>query len=100
MNKKRIFLLEFHQESNTFNPITAKLEDFYIGSVPEGAEGYERMKAQTGMVRGMIDVLEAAPAVCGLIRKIGIPEGGALQLSPDEAMGAGEYRFTPIESKH
>jgi len=44
--------------------------------------------------------LEAAPAVCGLIRKIGIPEGGALQLSPDEAMGAGEYRFTPIESKH
>jgi len=63
MNKKRIFLLEFHQESNTFNPITAKLEDFYIGSVPEGAEGYERMKAQTGMVRGMIDVLEAAPDV-------------------------------------
>lgn len=63
MDKKRIFLFEFHQESNTFNPITAKLEDFYIGSVPEGPEGYERMKTQTGMVRGMIDVLEADPNV-------------------------------------
>lgn len=59
MAKKRIFLFEFHQESNTFNPITAKLEDFYIGSVPEGREGYARMKTQTGMVRGMIDVLDA-----------------------------------------
>jgi len=63
MNKKRILLFEFHQESNTFNPITAKLEDFYIGSVPEGREGYERMKTQTGMSRGMIDVLEGAPDV-------------------------------------
>lgn len=59
MNKKRIFLFEFHQESNTFNPISATLEDFYIGSVPEGQEGFARMKNQTGMVRGMIDILEA-----------------------------------------
>ena len=59
MSKKRIFLFEFHQESNTFNPISATLEDFYIGSVPEGQEGFARMKNQTGMVRGMIDILEA-----------------------------------------
>ena len=63
MAKKRIFLFEFHQESNTFNPISAKLEDFYIGSIPEGPAGYEVMKAQTGMVRGMIDVLEEGPDV-------------------------------------
>lgn len=63
MAKNRIFLFEFHQESNTFNPITAKLEDFYISSVPEGPQGYAQMKTQTGMVRGMIDVLEADPDV-------------------------------------
>ncbi len=63
MAKKRIFLFEFHQESNTFTPITAKLEDFYIGSVPEGPAGYKVMKAQTGMVRGMVDVLEESPDV-------------------------------------
>jgi len=44
--------------------------------------------------------LEGAPAVCGILKKIGMPEGGAVQLSPAEAMGAGEYRFTPMESKH
>lgn len=44
--------------------------------------------------------LEAAPPVCGWLKKIGIPEGGAVQLSPVEAMGAGKYRFTPMASKH
>lgn len=44
--------------------------------------------------------LEAAPAVCGWIKKIGMPEGGTAQLSPVDAMGTGEYRFTPMASKH
>lgn len=44
-------------------------------------------------------VLEADPAVCGWIRKTGIPEGGQLRLSPIETMGAGEYRFAPIDFK-
>ena len=43
--------------------------------------------------------LEANPAVCGWIRKIGVPEGGQLRLSPVEAMGAGEYSFAPIDFK-
>jgi ribonuclease G len=43
--------------------------------------------------------LEAVPAVCGWIRKIGVPEGGQLRLSPVENMGAGEYRFAPIDFK-
>ena len=43
--------------------------------------------------------LEAAPAVCGWIKRIGMPEGSAVQLSPIEGMGAGEYCFTPMESK-
>lgn len=44
--------------------------------------------------------LEAAPAVCGWIKKIGIPEGGAVMLSPTEAVGEGEYRLTPLHSKN
>lgn len=44
--------------------------------------------------------LEAAPAVCGWIKKIGLPEGGAVKLLPTDTMAAGEYRFTPMESKH
>ena len=43
--------------------------------------------------------LEAAPAVCGWIRKIGMPEGGLLRLTPVETLGAGEYRFAPIDMK-
>jgi ribonuclease G len=43
--------------------------------------------------------LEAAPAVCGWIKRIGIPGGSAVQLSPIEGMGAAEYCFTPMESK-
>ena len=37
MNKKRIFLFEFHQESNTFNPITAKLEGYIWAIIPTTA---------------------------------------------------------------
>ena len=43
--------------------------------------------------------LEAAPAVCSWIKRIGMPEGGAVQLSPIEGMGSAEYCFTPMESK-
>ncbi|MBE5798307.1 MAG: hypothetical protein E7327_13190, partial [Clostridiales bacterium] len=43
--------------------------------------------------------LEAAPAVCGWIRKIGLPEGGKLELSPSDAHGEGAYRFIPIQSE-
>lgn len=44
--------------------------------------------------------LEAAPGVCGWIKRIGIPEGGRVELSPSDAQGEGAYRFTPIPSKH
>lgn len=58
--KKRVLLCEFHQESNTFNPKNARLEDFYIGTIPEGQEGYRIRKATPCAVHGMIDALEAA----------------------------------------
>jgi len=44
--------------------------------------------------------LEAAPGVCGWIRKIGIPDGGRTELSPSDAHGEGAYRFTLMQSEH
>ena len=43
--------------------------------------------------------LEAAPAVCGWIRKIGLPEGGPVELTPTENIAQGDFRFTPLQSK-
>ena len=43
--------------------------------------------------------LEAVPAVCGWIRRIGVPGGGPVELTPTENMGEGDYRFTPLQSK-
>jgi ribonuclease G len=44
--------------------------------------------------------LEAAAGVCCWIRRIGIPDGGRLELSPSDALGSGAYRFTPIQSEN
>ena len=44
--------------------------------------------------------LEASPGVCGWIKKIGIPDGGKVELTPSDAQGEGAYRFIPITSKH
>ena len=41
--------------------------------------------------------LEARPEVCGWVRKIGVPEGGALALRPSEQLEAGEYRIAPLD---
>ncbi len=43
--------------------------------------------------------LEAVPAVCGWIRKIGIPEGGTVALSPREDMNASEYHIYPADPR-
>ena len=44
-----------------------------------------------------IMLVEAAPPVCGWLRKLGAPEGGAVYLRPVEGMEAGEYRISPAE---
>ena len=40
-------------------------------------------------------VVEAAPGVCGWIRKIGMPPGGPVRLIAKEGLEAGEYRLAP-----
>ena len=38
--------------------------------------------------------LEAAPAVCGWIKKIGIPDGGSVEILPSDAQEEGAYRLS------
>lgn len=40
--------------------------------------------------------IEAEGAVCGWIKRIGLPEGGKVDIRPTEELGAGEYRITPL----
>ena len=45
-------------------------------------------------------LVEAAPAVCGWLAKIGAPEGGAVYALPVTDMAAGEYRLSPADTAH
>ncbi len=40
---------------------------------------------------------EAAPEVCGWMRTIGAPEGGATCVLPESGLEAGEYRLSPVD---
>lgn len=56
--KYRILLVEFHQESNTFNPIVASFSSFHPQSVFEGAQRYAEKLGERGMVAGSVDAIE------------------------------------------
>ena len=55
MSNKRVLLCQFHQESNTFNPIAAPLED---GFPMEGQTFLERIGM--GAAKGALDILTQA----------------------------------------
>ena len=59
-SKKRILILEFFQETNTFNPLPAGLEVFQAKRVAEGKELYDTVKALPGAMHGIIDAVEEA----------------------------------------
>ena len=59
-SRYRILLCELHQETNTFNPIDASLEDFKLLRCIEGREMYDQLKVVPGAVHGMIDAIEEA----------------------------------------
>lgn len=58
MAKKRVLVCEFHQESNTFNPIVMPLDWFNAGGETEGESVFQRRKADPCAVHGIVDVLE------------------------------------------
>ncbi len=58
--KPRILALEFHQETNTFNPITASFEVFNPQKVFEGQAHYESRVKSGGCVTGGVAAIEEA----------------------------------------
>ena len=57
---KRVFVCEFHQESNTFNPVPCAMPFFTSKHVAEGREAYDECKAAPLDSCGIIDAIEAA----------------------------------------
>ncbi|MBQ3549298.1 MAG: M81 family metallopeptidase [Oscillospiraceae bacterium] len=58
--KKRVLVCEFHQETDTFNPIVMTKEDFAAFRYAEGEEGYRLCKGQHCATHGIIDAIEEA----------------------------------------
>ena len=58
--KKRVLVCEFHQESNTFNPIVTGYERFLGNEHVEGIEAYHEIKSQPTAPHGMFDAIEEA----------------------------------------
>ncbi len=62
-DKKRVLVCEFHQETNTFNPIVMPLEAFKALRYAEGIEGYNLCKSLPCTVHGIIDAIEEADGI-------------------------------------
>lgn len=58
--KKRILILEFRQETNTFNPITTQLSNFNGGGALVGTEVFASRISNKGAVCGAVDAFEEA----------------------------------------
>lgn len=61
--KKRVLICEFHQETNTFNPLPMKLEHFAALRYAQGQEAYDLCKKLPCAFHGMIDAIEEADGV-------------------------------------
>ena len=55
---KRVLICEFHQETNTFNPLPMKLEAFAALRYAHGREAYDLCKKLPCAFHGMIDAIE------------------------------------------
>ena len=55
---KRVLICEFHQETDTFNPIVMTKDDFAAFHYVEGEEGYALCKGQNCATHGIIDAIE------------------------------------------
>lgn len=57
---KRVLICEFHQETNTFNPITDTLKNFKEARYAEGQELYDLCKKLPCAFHGAMDAIEEA----------------------------------------
>ena len=56
----RVLICEFHQESNTFNPLNCSIEQFEAIRYLEGEEFFCKCRSVACAVHGMIDAVEEA----------------------------------------
>ena len=56
--RKKILICEFHEETNTFNPVVMSLEGFQAVRHAEGEEAYDLCKKIPCAFHGMIDGIE------------------------------------------
>ena len=57
---KRILLLEFHQETNTFNPVTASFHSFSPQGIFEGEACFENRMRAKGTLTGSVNAIRDA----------------------------------------
>lgn len=56
----KILICEFHQETNTFNPVVNATERFNAGGAFEGEAPYQNLLSKQSVVRGAVDAITAA----------------------------------------
>ncbi|NMA12554.1 MAG: M81 family metallopeptidase [Chloroflexi bacterium] len=54
----RIAIFEIRQETNTFNPVITKIEDYEQGGIFEGVDMYKSLKGTSSSVNGMFSAIE------------------------------------------
>jgi len=62
MQKKRVLVFEFHQETNDFNPITTPFERFQPKKIFEGEERFREVVLSKGMASGGVNAIWEADA--------------------------------------
>lgn len=62
MSNYRILVCEYHQESNTFNPMTSPLSKFSPGLGYEGEKVYNARMSTRSAIHGAVDAITAAGA--------------------------------------
>ncbi len=74
--KERILVCEFHQETNTFNPLPTTMEGFLAGRYAEGEDAYNMCKTCPVEYHGIADAIEAAGGEVVPALSLVAPAGG------------------------
>lgn len=88
MGKYRILVCEYHQESNTFNPMTSPLSKFSPGLGCEGEKVFNARMSTRSAIHGAVDAItagggEAVPTVFFTASSGGRMDDAVLQLACD-----------------
>ena len=57
-SNRRVLVCEFHEETNTFNPVVMTLDGFKVVRYAEAQEAYDLCKELPCAFHGMMDAIE------------------------------------------